>query len=144
MIGRKVVLKEEAVNLLSMAFQHSWLLLDLPMSLTGWFQNNLKALGKTQLFHFINFLGHSRKGELNFLKQKTSQFLNLHQLLPIHQILSKQQFVSIQILELQFILLSLAPFGERKAGISLTSSLVGHTHLQRMVLGGPDSKSAGR
>ena len=36
--------------------------------ITGQFQNNVKALGKTQLFYFLNFLGHSKKGELNFLK----------------------------------------------------------------------------
>lgn len=85
--------KDEAVYLLCMVFQHSLLLSDLP-TFTGQFQNNLKALGKTQLFYFLNFLGHSKKGELNFLKQKMPQFLNLHQLLlPIHQSLSKQQFV---------------------------------------------------
>lgn len=50
-----------------MAFQHSLLLLDLPMSQAS-FRNNLKALGKTQLFYFLNFLGHSKEGELNFLK----------------------------------------------------------------------------
>lgn len=34
----------------------------------GQFQNNLEASEKIQLFHFTNVLGHSKKGELNFLK----------------------------------------------------------------------------
>ena len=40
--------------------------------ITGQFQNNLKALGKTQLFYFLNFLGHSKKGELDFLSVNLS------------------------------------------------------------------------
>lgn len=107
----------------------------------GQFQNNLKAWGKIQLFNFTNFLGHSKKGELNFLKQTDSSVpkstsATSHSSAPIQTIVFLNQDSRASLLPCS---------GSLRKDSKHCSNVKPHIiqMLQGMVLGGPDSEPPG-